>query len=146
MSKYFCSISPEKNTVVLDLKKLFPDLVSNVSIKVGNISSGNDEYVNNNIYINSVKCSVLGNEIPVVKIGRGSKEVFYSASFHANEWITTPVLMKFLADFCYCYVNNLNIFGYNARTLYNSCTIYIMPMVNPDGIDLIFTGYFLRLF
>jgi hypothetical protein len=63
MSKYFCSISPEKDTVVLDLKKLFPDLMSNVSIKVGNISSGNDEYVNNNIYINSVKCNVLGNEI-----------------------------------------------------------------------------------
>ena len=90
--------------------------------------------------ITSVGNSVLGNEIPVVKLGNGSKEVFYSASYHANEWITSPLLMKFLADFCYCYINNLTIYGYSAREIYNSCTIYIMPMVNPDGIGLIFTG------
>lgn len=28
--------------------------------------------------------SVLGNNIPVIKIGNGPKEVFYSASFHAK--------------------------------------------------------------
>ena len=45
--------------------------------------------------------------------------------------------MKFLANYCYCYVNNLPIYGVNARNIYNYCTIYIMPMVNPDGIDLV---------
>ena len=92
------------------------------------------------LQIFSVGNSILGNEIPVVKLGNGYKEVFYSAGIHANEWITTPLLMKFLADFCYCYVNNLNIFGYNARNIFESCTIYFMPMINPDGIGLIFTG------
>ena len=87
--------------------------------------------------ISSAGNSVLGNDIPVVKIGNGTKKVFYSASIHANEWITSPVLMKFLADYCYTYVNNLTIYGYSARRLYNSCTIYIMPMVNPDGVNLI---------
>ncbi len=81
--------------------------------------------------------SVLGNSIPYVRIGRGPKEVFYSASYHANEWITSPVLMKFLADYCYCYQNNLNIFNVNARELYNSTSIYIIPMVNPDGVNLV---------
>ena len=98
------------------------------------------------IEITSIGRSVLGKSLPVIKIGNGSKEVFYSASFHANEWITSPLLMKFLADYCYTYSNNLNIFGYNAKELYNYCTIYIMPMVNPDGIGLIFIGYFLFLF
>lgn len=81
--------------------------------------------------------SVLGNSIPYVRIGRGPKEVFYSASIHANEWITSPVLMKFLADYCYCYQNNLNIYNTPARDLYNSTSIYIMPMVNPDGVNLV---------
>ncbi len=85
----------------------------------------------------SIGKSVLGNDLPVIKIGNGSKEVFYSASFHANEWITSPLLMKFLADYCYCYVNNLPIYGINSRNLYNSTTIYIMPMVNPDGVNLV---------
>ena len=98
------------------------------------------------IEIASVGRSVLGTNLPVIKIGNGSKEVFYSASFHANEWICSPLVMKFLADYCYCYVNNLPIYGVNARNIYNYCTIYIMPMVNPDGIGLIFIGYFLFLF
>lgn len=89
------------------------------------------------IEISSAGKSVLGNNIPVVKIGNGENEVFYSASFHANEWICSPLLMKFLADYCYCYQNNLNIYGYNARNLYSNSTIYIMPMVNPDGVNLV---------
>jgi len=81
--------------------------------------------------------SISGNSIPYVRIGTGPKEVFYSASIHANEWITSTVLMKFLADYCYSYQNNLNIFNTPARTLYNSTSIYIMPMVNPDGVNLV---------
>ena len=87
--------------------------------------------------ISSSGKSVLGNDIPVIKIGRGEKEVFYSASIHANEWITSPLLMKFLADYCYTYVNDLTIYGYSARQLYETTTIYIMPMINPDGVNLV---------
>lgn len=87
--------------------------------------------------VGSIGQSILGKNISYVRIGRGNKSVFYSASFHGNEWITSVVLMKFLADFCYAYQNNLSIFGYPARYLYNSCSIYIVPMVNPDGVDLV---------
>ena len=89
------------------------------------------------IEISAVGKSVLGNDIPVIKIGNGQNEIFYSASFHANEWICSPLLMKFLADYCYCYQNNLNIYGYNAKNLYANSTIYIIPMVNPDGVNLV---------
>lgn len=87
--------------------------------------------------------SVLNNDIPYIRIGTGSKNVFYSASIHANEWITSVILMKFLADYCYCYKNSLTIFDYPSSKLYNNCSLYIMPMVNPDGVDLIFTGIFI---
>ena len=89
------------------------------------------------ISVGSIGKSIMGKDIPFIKIGNGSNEVFYSASYHANEWITSIVLMKFLADYCYCYKNNLNIYGYNARRLYSNTSIYIMPMVNPDGVDLV---------
>ena len=87
--------------------------------------------------IGSIGKSILNTDIPYIKMGQGPKEVFYSASFHANEWITSVALMKFLADYCYCYKNNLTIFGYSARELFQNVTIYLVPMVNPDGVDLV---------
>ena len=81
--------------------------------------------------------SVLGRPIRAVRFGKGPKEVFYCAATHANEWITTPLIMKFLENLSKSYVNNLNIFGVNPKELFENVSLYIMPMVNPDGVDLV---------
>ena len=85
----------------------------------------------------SIGKSVLGKDLTILKIGNGQKEVFYNASFHANEWITSPVLMKFIAEYCLAIANDSTIIGYNAKELFNNVTLYIAPMVNPDGVDLV---------
>jgi len=89
------------------------------------------------LQIGSIGRSVLGRPIPVIRIGEGEKEVFYNASIHANEWITTPVLMKFLEEYSRRYVDDSTILGYNARDLFENVTLYIVPMINPDGVDLV---------
>lgn len=87
--------------------------------------------------LSTIGTSVLGRGIRAIKFGNGQKQVLYCASTHANEWITTPLLMKFLENLSKSYVNNLDIFGYNARNLFNNVSLYIVPMVNPDGVDLV---------
>lgn len=79
----------------------------------------------------------FGRQVILLRVGRGQRPVSYNASHHANEWITTPLLMKFLEQYCSAYVHNGQIFGHSARQLFDRCTLYLVPMVNPDGVDLV---------
>ncbi|MDF2524368.1 MAG: gamma-D-glutamyl-{L}-meso-diaminopimelate peptidase [Clostridiales bacterium] len=81
--------------------------------------------------------SVMGKNLYYLRLGRGSNQVSYNASHHANESITTPVLMKFIENFAKAYSVGGNIRGYNIPDIWNRSSIYIIPMVNPDGVDLV---------
>ena len=107
----------------------------NYSLMFQNLATLNRTYPFLNIQ--SVGNSALGKNIYIVKLGKGTKKVFYSASIHANEWITSVLLMKFIEDYCIAYNNNSRLYGYSVRRLFNSVSIYIMPIVNPDGVDLV---------
>ena len=45
--------------------------------------------------------------------------------------------MKFLENLSTAYINRSEIWGYPAIDLFNKISLYVTPMVNPDGVDLV---------
>lgn len=88
----------------------------------------------------SIGRSVMGLDIPEISVGSGLKRVHANGAFHANEWITTPLLMVFLNDYLLALTNQRNLRGVNALNLYLSTRMSIVPMVNPDGVNLVLNG------
>jgi len=75
--------------------------------------------------------------IQALVIGSGPRKVLYSAAHHANEWITSLVLLKFAEDYAQALSEQGKIGDTDALTLYRSATVYLVPLVNPDGVDLV---------
>ena len=73
----------------------------------------------------------------MLTIGTGKRHVLFTAAHHANEWITTPVLLKFVEDFAQAIESGGQIGGVDAAELRNTATIYTVPMVDPDGVALV---------
>ena len=81
-----------------------------------------------------------GRKIPQIAVGLGRRRVLYNAAHHANEWITVPLLLKFLEDYARAISENGQLFGFSAQALYQRATLHLAPMVNPDGVDLVTGG------
>ncbi len=81
--------------------------------------------------------SVLGSPLRAVNFGIGEKRILINAAHHANEWITTPLVLKFLEGFLAAYIANGTVCGRSARALYERVTVTIAPLVNPDGVALV---------
>lgn len=81
--------------------------------------------------------SVIGKPIYSLILGNGKKNIFYSFSMHANEWIVSLLAMKFIENFCIAYANNTKIYNSFAKDIFHNATIHIVPLVNPDGVDLV---------
>lgn len=75
--------------------------------------------------------------IQTLVLGSGPKKLLYTAAHHANEWITTLILLKFAEDYGNALKNRTSLGGTDIEALDRAVTFYMVPLVNPDGVDLV---------
>lgn len=89
------------------------------------------------IKLESTGKSVMGRDLWAMTAGNGTNEIFINAGFHSNEWLNIPVVLKFFEEYLKAVSRKRLLYGENAKELYNNTRLHLMPLVNPDGLDLV---------
>ena len=85
----------------------------------------------------TLTATAFGREIEALNIGSGSRTVLFTAAHHANEWITATVLLKFAEELSKAILEQGELYGIPGRLFEENCQIFLVPMVDPDGVDLV---------
>lgn len=78
---------------------------------------------NNNVY-----CIRLGN-------ADAKKKILIQSTMHAREWLNSQLVMK-MAERCCKYYYSGKYNGKAYSKLFNKVCVYIVPMLNPDGVNI----------
>ena len=87
--------------------------------------------------VRQLTTTAFGRPVWSLTIGTRDRRVLYTAAHHANEWITTPVLLKFVEELASAMDAGGKLFGVEAQNIGKAATIHTVPMVDPDGVDLV---------
>ena len=79
----------------------------------------------------------FGRPVWAMVMGEGDRHVLYSAAHHANEWITATLLLKFAEELSEACQTDGTVYGIKAKDLLDHVVIHLVPMVDPDGVDLV---------
>lgn len=81
--------------------------------------------------------TAYGRAVMALEFGSGDRRVLYTAAHHGNEWITAAVLLKFVEELAHAVQNDGTLYGIHAMNVVQASTLYVVPMVDPDGVDLV---------
>ncbi len=84
--------------------------------------------------------SVMGKELFSFTIGEGKRKIIYVGGTHGLEWITSLVLLKFTERLMTASEINGEICGYSVNDILKNIRLVIIPVLNPDGIDIAIRG------
>lgn len=97
----------------------------------------NSTYTDLNVF--SIGKSLCNRELYALLIGNAQKVTLFAATFHAQEWINTLLVMRFAQELLENIDNNAYI--KNAYVRLEQRGIAIVPMINPDGVEIALNGY-----
>lgn len=90
--------------------------------------------------LGSVGKSVLGRDIKMLRIGKASDYVLYTAAIHGSERITATVLLRFIAELCEAVKIGAKVSDVDARRALHGKGVIFVPLCNPDGCEISLKG------
>lgn len=89
------------------------------------------------IQVQILGSSLEGRNIYAICLGnpRASKCVVIDAAIHGREWLNTQLMMLLVEEFCINYGRE-TFQGKSYRDLFEEVCVYVLPMVNPDGVSI----------
>jgi len=85
----------------------------------------------------AVGSSELGTPLWLLSLGTGELRVLWNAAHHANEWITTPLLLAAAERIAKAASFGTALAGFDCAALLERASLALLPCVNPDGMDLV---------
>lgn len=81
--------------------------------------------------------SVMGKELYSIQLGTGPGKLICVGAHHSLEWLTSVLLMSFADAYAHAYQTETPLEGIDTTSLFSRCSITLIPMLNPDGIELV---------
>lgn len=85
--------------------------------------------------------SAEGRDILALRMGESGKpSLLLVGGVHAREDYSVMLTMKMLDYYCYYYRESKDFDGFKVRDIIDKVTIYFVPLVNPDGLNIVHKG------
>lgn len=84
--------------------------------------------------------SVAGRDIFGLQIGSSPNKVLFCGGFHALEWLTSLLLLRFCEDLCHTLDTKEELAGIHVVSALKDRSLLVIPALNVDGIDIVLEG------
>lgn len=84
--------------------------------------------------------SVLGRKLYAIGIGNLKYANLFAASFHAQEWLTCSLMVRFAEDVCASMAQKTHMGDISFQEAFMEKGLILVPMVNPDGVEIALHG------
>lgn len=116
------------NLIFADYKKYRINSITNRRFKHQQVTDILETLHKFNIFDRKVVgCSVEKRPVYLMRLGKGNTRIMFWSQMHGDEPTATAAILDVLAFFAG------NCFGEWKRNVLENCTLYFIPMLNPDG-------------
>ena len=90
------------------------------------------------IKVNNIGFSAMNRKIPIIMLGKGEKKALIVSAIHAREFLTAGFTMRCVEEYAKAYYSESGMYGkYNIKQFLNDFTLFLVPVANPDGLEIV---------